>query len=128
LFFFVVVPLSSSAIRTERTSKQATAANHPHHTPHSSATPTYLGFSQIPHKTPQIPQQIPHTPEKASALYTGLLQLTEDLNCKKNRDQKKLKGKQMGRGNLYLVQQQQQYNKRSSRRRRRRVWRDGGRV
>jgi hypothetical protein len=94
-FFFVVVPLSSSAIHTERinkqASKQATAANHPHHTPHSSATPTYLGFSQIPHKTPQIPQQIPHTPEKASALYTGLLQLTEDLNCKKL--QKKLEGK-----------------------------------
>jgi hypothetical protein len=56
---------------SKRASKQATAAKHPHHTPHSSATPTYLGFSQIPHKTPQIPQQIPHTPEKASALYTG---------------------------------------------------------
>ncbi len=32
--------------------------------------------------------KIPHTPEKASALYTGLLQLNEDLNCKKTETRK----------------------------------------
>ncbi len=96
--------------------------------PHSSllSNPHLLGFLPNSTQNSSNPTTNPAHSRKSFGFVHGLLQLTEDLNCKKNRDQKKLKGKQMGRGNLYLVQQQQ-YNKRSSRRRRR-VWRDGGRV